>query len=202
MPLAECSAKCFDVLLRLLHPMTPFVTEALWTSLTGGESAVIASWPVADPSRADAAAEREVAAIQAVVTDVRRFRSDQGVKPAQRVPARLTGLAGGETEIRSLLRLDIAGEDFSPTASLTTAGGVGIEFDLSGTIDVGAERARLAKELAGAQKERDVNSAKLGNAAFTGKAPEAVVAKVRARLDAAEADIVRVQAALEALPHA
>ena len=190
----------FDVLLRLLHPMVPFVTEALWTSLTGGESLVIAPWPVADPSRADAAAEREVAAIQAVVTDVRRFRSDQGVKPAQRVPARLSGLPGGETEIRSLVRLDPPGDGFAPTASLTIAGGVTVDLDLSAAIDVAAERGRLSRELAAARKEQETNSAKLGNEAFTGKAPEAVVAKVRDRLAIAEADIARVQAALDALP--
>jgi valyl-tRNA synthetase len=192
----------FDSLLRLLHPMVPFVTEALWTSLTGGESVVVAPWPVADPSRADAGAERAVAEIQAVVTDVRRFRSDQGVKPSQRVPARLSGLSAGEAEIRSLVRLEVAGSDFVPTASLTTAGGVTVELDLSAAIDVAAERARLAKELAAARKERDVNAAKLGNDSFTGKAPDAVVAKVRDRLLAADADIARIDAALAALPDA
>jgi valyl-tRNA synthetase len=190
----------FDVLLRLLHPVMPFLTEALWTALTGGESVVIAPWPVADPSRRDAAAEHDVAAIQAVVTEVRRFRSDQGVKPKTSVPARLTGLAGGEREVRWLLRLDEPGPDFSATASLTTAAGVTIELDLSGMIDVAAERARLAKDLAAARRERDVNAAKLSNEAFVAKAPEAVVEKHRARLDAAEADIARIEAALANLP--
>jgi valyl-tRNA synthetase len=190
----------FDVLLRLLHPIMPFLTEALWTALTGGESVVIAPWPAADPSRRDAAAEHDVAAIQAVVTEVRRFRSDQGVKPKTSVPARLAGLAGGEREIRWLLRLDEPGPDFSATASLTTAAGVTIELDLSGMIDVGAERARLAKDLAAARREHDVNAAKLGNEAFVAKAPEAVVVKHRARLDAAEADIARIEAALANLP--
>jgi valyl-tRNA synthetase len=192
----------FDALLRLLHPMIPFVTEALWTSLTGGESVVVAPWPAADLSRADAGAERAVAAIQAVVTDVRRFRSDQGVKPSQRVPARLSGLVAGEAEIRSLVRLDVAGADFVSTASLTTAGDVTVELDLSAAIDVAAERARLAKDLAAARKERDLNAAKLGNEAFTGKAPDAVVAKVRDRLVAADADIARIEGALAALPDA
>ena len=192
----------FDALLRLLHPMIPFVTEALWTSLTGGDSVVVAPWPVADTSRADASAERAVASIQAVVTDVRRFRSDQGVKPSQRVPARLSGLSAGDAEIRSLLRLDPAGDDFAATASLTTAGGVTVELDLSAAIDVAAERARLAKDLAAARKERDVNAAKLGNEAFTGKAPDAVVVKVRDRLAAADADIARIEAALAGLPTA
>ncbi|MDT4956804.1 MAG: valyl-tRNA synthetase [Pseudonocardiales bacterium] len=189
-----------ETLLRLLHPMVPFVTETLWMALTGGESVVIADWPVPDPTRADAGAEKEIAAVQTVVTEVRRFRSDQGVKPSQRVPARITGADEAQAAIRWLVRLDEAEADFAPTASLTTAGGVLVEFDLSGAIDVGAERSRLAKDLAAARKERDVNSAKLGNEAFTGKAPEAVIGKVRDRLSAAESDIARIEAALGALP--
>jgi valyl-tRNA synthetase len=189
-----------ETLLRLLHPMVPFVTETLWTALTGGESVVIADWPVPDPARVDTAAEKEIAAVQSVVTEVRRFRSDQGVKPSQRVPARITGADEAQGAIRWLVRLDEADAEFAPTASLTTAGGVLVEFDLSGTIDVGVERSRLAKDLAAAQKERDVNSAKLGNAAFTGKAPEAVIGKVRDRLTAAESDIARIESALAALP--
>ena len=75
-----------------------------------------------------------------------------------------------------------------------------VELDLSGAIDVAAERARLTKDLAAAEKERAGNSAKLANDAFTGKAPEPVIAKVRDRLATAEADIDRIQAALAALP--
>jgi valyl-tRNA synthetase len=81
-----------DATLRLLHPMIPFVTETLWTELTGGESLVVADWPLADPQLADLAAEAAVAAVQSIVLEVRRFRSDQGVKPAQRIPARFSGL--------------------------------------------------------------------------------------------------------------
>jgi valyl-tRNA synthetase len=188
-----------DTLLRLLHPMIPFATDALWTALTRQESVVIAPWPVADTARADAAAEAEIAAVQAVVTEVRRFRSDQGVKPSQRVPARLRGDVAQEAAIRRLLRLDEPGEGFTATAGLTTSGGVVVELDLSGAIDVAAERARLTKDLAAARKARDVNAAKLGNAAFLAKAPEAIVAKHRDRLAAAEADLTRIQAALAAL---
>jgi valyl-tRNA synthetase len=189
-----------ETLLRLLHPMVPFVTEALWRALTGGESVMTAQWPTADPSWANAAAEEEVAAVRSVVTEVRRFRSDQGVRPAQRVPARLSGAAVGEAAVRRLLRLDEPGEGFTSTASLTTAGGVTVELDLSGTIDVAAERARLAKALAAAEKDRAGDAAKLGNAGFLAKAPDAVVAKHRDRLAAAEAEIARIEAALAALP--
>jgi valyl-tRNA synthetase len=191
-----------DTLLRLLHPMIPFVTEALWTALTGGESVVTASWPRPDAGRAAPDAEAEIAELRATVTEVRRFRSDQGVKPAQRVPARLSGAGAGEPAIRALLRLEEPGDRFAPTASLTTASGAVVEIDLSGTIDVAAERARLGKDLAAARKEREANAAKLANESFTGRAPEAVVAKVRDRLAAAESDVARITATLAALPDA
>ena len=188
-----------DTLLRLLHPMIPFVTEALWTELTGGESAVVADWPRSDATRRDAGAEAYIEQLQAVVTEVRRFRSDQGVKPSQRIPAAITS-AVEAADVRALCRLIEPEDGFTVTASLALAGGGEIAFDLSGAIDVAAERARLTKDLAAARKELDANSAKLNNEAFTGKAPADVIAKVRDRVEAAQADITRIEAALDALP--
>ncbi len=194
-----------DVLLRLLHPITPFVSEALWTTLTGDESLVIASWPTADASRHDPEAEAAVAELQRLVTEVRRFRSDQGLKPGQRVAARLAGLSGPlaayEPEIRSLVRLNPPGEDFSPTASLAV-GGVTVEVDLSGAIDVAAERRRLEKDLAAARKDLEQAQQKLANEQFLTKAPEQVVRKIRDREAAAKSEIARIEAQLAALPSA
>jgi valyl-tRNA synthetase len=174
----------------------------LWTTLTGGESLVIADWP-ADSGFRDAAAEAEIAAVQSLITEVRRFRADQGLQPGQKVPARLalgtTGLGAHEAAIRQILRLQPEGDSFAATATLPVAG-VTVALDLSGTIDVAAERKRLAKDLAAAEKEKAQANAKLGNEAFLGKAPEPVVAKIRARLAAAEADIERITAQLAALP--
>ena len=101
--------------MRLLHPLIPFVTEALWTALTSRESVVVAPWPRADQSRVDPGVEAEIAALQAVVSEVRRFRADQGVKPAQRIPALVHGMAAGAViGARSLLRLDEPGERLQP----------------------------------------------------------------------------------------
>jgi valyl-tRNA synthetase len=193
-----------DSLLRLLHPIVPFVTEELWTTLTGERTLVRADWPAADKERVDDVAEGEVENLQRVVTEVRRFRADQGVKPAQRVAARLDGLVGAglaahEGLIRSLARLDAAGGDFAATAKLSVGVGVTVELDTRGTIDVAAERARLTKDRAAVEKEAAQCRAKLGNPAFTDKAPEPVVAKIRQRLEAAEADLARIAAQLEAL---
>ncbi len=194
-----------DQLLRLLHPVIPFVTEELWTVLTGAETVVTAPWPTADRVRIDDAAEEELAALQNVVTEVRRFRSDQGLRPGQRVNAALTGLGnvgidGHEPLIRSLARLDAPGPEFAATATLAVTGGVTVDLDTRGAIDVAAERARLEKDRAAAEKEAAQTRAKLDSAAFVGKAPEAVVAKIKDRRAKAEADLARITAALNALP--
>jgi valyl-tRNA synthetase len=194
-----------DQLLRLLHPVIPFVTEELWTVLSGAETVVTAAWPAADPARIDDDAESELAALQKVVTEVRRFRSDQGLRPSQRVSAALTGLGNigidaHEPLIRSLARLDPPTADFATTATLAVTGGITVDLDTRGTIDVAAERARLEKDRAAAEKELAQCRAKLGSDAFVGKAPEAVVAKIKDRLATAEADLARIAAALSALP--
>jgi valyl-tRNA synthetase len=192
-----------DTLLRVLHPLTPFVTEKLWTSLTGEASVVITQWPAADVALIDAPAEAAVAEIQRLVTEVRRFRSDQGLKPRRRVTARLTGHAGGpadthEVEIRALTWLDEPADGFSPTASLQV-GAVTVEIDVSGSIDLEAERLRMAKDLTVARKELAQAAAKLDNEQFLAKAPEPVVARIRERRTAAEAEIARLEARLAAL---
>ena len=189
-----------DQLLRLLHPVIPFVTDELWTALTGGDSVVVAAWPVPDNSYLDDAAEAEIAALQLLVTEIRRFRADQGLRPGQRVAARLSGPAAHESLVRSLARLDPVGEGFSATATLAAPGGVTVELDTRGAIDVAAERARLTKDRAAAEKEAAGCRAKLGNEAFLAKAPEPVVAKIRDRLARAEAELARIDSALAALP--
>jgi valyl-tRNA synthetase len=192
-----------DQLLRLLHPVIPFVTDELWSVLSGELTMARSAWPAVDSSYVDDTAEATLAALQLVVTEVRRFRADQGLKPGQRVATRLSGLradvAPHERLIRSLARLDEPSADFAATASLAIAGGVSVELDTRGTIDVAAERARLEKDRAAAEKEIAQCQGKLGNPAFTDKAPVDVVAKIRERLTAAETDLLRITGALAVL---
>ncbi|WP_405780785.1 valine--tRNA ligase [Streptomyces sp. NBC_00859] len=201
---ARVLGEVLDVMLRLLHPIVPFVTETLWTTLTGKESVVVADWPK-DSGFRDSAAEQEIVLVQQVVTEVRRFRSDQGLQPGQKVPAQLdldgTALAPHEASIRQVLRLQPAGEGFHATASLPVAG-ARVALDLSGTIDVPAERKRLTKDLGAAEKEKAQALGKLGNEAFLAKAPDNVVDKIRTRLAKAETDMERIQAQLDGLPQA
>jgi valyl-tRNA synthetase len=190
-----------DQMLRLLHPVMPFVTDELWCALTGEDSVMVAAWP--DFGFTDAAAESEIGSLMRLVTEIRQFRSGQGLRPGQRVPARLAGLAATplgahEESIRALLRLTAPEDGFAPSASLL-AEGVTVELDLAGTVDVAAERKRLERDLAAAQKEAQSMTAKLGNEAFTAKAPAEVIEKSRARLAVAEADITRLESRLAAL---
>jgi len=191
-----------DHLLRLLHPIMPFLTDELWTALTGEDSVMVAPWP--RPSCTDPAAEAEMASLMRLVTEIRRFRSDQGLRPGQRVAARLAGiagtpLAGHEKRIRFLLRLGDPGPGFTASAAIE-AEGVTVELDTAGVIDVAAERRRMEKDLAAARKEAGQAQAKLGNAGFMAKAPGEVVDKTRQRLAAAEEDIARISARLAQLP--
>ncbi|MFI0463913.1 valine--tRNA ligase [Saccharopolyspora sp. 5N102] len=199
-----------DVLLRLLHPTIPFITETLWTALTGRESVVIADWPKASGAVADPAAAERIAAAQKLITEIRRFRSDQGLKPGQRVAAKLggiaeLGLADHVPAVQSLARVTEPADGFTSSASIEvglTGGNVSVELDLSGAVDVAAERKRLAKDLAVAEKELAGTDKKLNNPAFLDKAPADVVDKIKARRETAQADIARINARLAALPGA
>jgi valyl-tRNA synthetase len=196
-----------DALLRLLHPVIPFVTETLWKVLTGGESIVVASWPTASGFDADAIAAQRVSDMQKLITEVRRFRSDQGLKPSQKVAAALIGIEAADLlaqvpATRALAKLTEPADDFNATASVEvrlSQATVTVELDTSGTVDLVAERARLVKDLAAAEKELAQTTGKLGNEAFLAKAPDAVVDKIRSRQQIATEEIARIQARLEAM---
>jgi valyl-tRNA synthetase len=190
-----------DQLLRLLHPVMPFVTEELWTALTGEESVMVAAWP--SFALSDPAAESEITSLMRLVTEIRRFRSDQGLRPGQWVSARLAGiegtaLAGHEAQIRSLLRLEPPADGFTASASIEVEG-VTAELDVAGVIDVAAERRRMEKDLTAARAEAEQAGRKLGNSDFTARAPEAIVNKMRQRLETAQADIARLEQRLASI---
>ena len=200
-------AAVLDTLLKLLHPVMPFVTEALWKALTGGESLVIAEWPKPSGFAVDSSAAQRVTDMQKLVTEVRRFRSDQGLADRQKVPARLTDVAGADLDsqipaVQSLAWLTPASDGFAPSASVEvrlTRGTVVVELDTSGTVDVAAERRRLEKDLAAAEKELAGTTAKLDNEAFLAKAPAEVVDKIRGRQQVAREEVDRITTRLASL---
>ncbi|MDA4110697.1 valine--tRNA ligase [Mycolicibacterium holsaticum] len=200
-------ARVLDTLLKLLHPVMPFVTEVLWKTLTGQESLVVADWPEASGFALDPVAAQRVADMQKLITEVRRFRSDQGLNDRQKVPARLSDIDDADLTaqvpaVSALAWLTDAGDDFTPTAAIEvrlSKGTVTVEVDTSGTVDVAAERRRLEKDLAAAQKELAGTTGKLGNEAFLAKAPADVVDKIRARQQLAQEEVERITARLASL---
>jgi valyl-tRNA synthetase len=203
-------ATVLDTLLRLLHPVIPFLTEALWQALTDQESLVISEWPKPSGVALDPVAAQRISDMQKLVTEVRRFRSEQGLADRQKVPARLAGVDGADLSgqagaVTSLAWLTAPGADFRPAVSLEVRLGtntdrtVVVELDTSGTIDVAAERRRLEKDLAAAQKELASTAAKLANADFLAKASQDVVGKTRDRQRVAQEETDRINARLAAL---
>ena len=194
-----------DQLLRLMHPTMPFLSEALWTALTGGESLVIAKWPQTTGSGEDQEALSVVNDMQRLITEIRRFRSDQGIKTSARISSKIEGLKGAvaqyESAIRFLVRLDKPSSNFSPSAKIEVGEFV-VHFDLTGSIDVKAERARLTKDLETIKKDQATARIKLENENFMAKAPMDVVKTIRDRMEFCESEITRISALLAALPNA
>ncbi len=192
-----------DQLLRLMHPNMPFISEALWTSLTDGESLVIAEWPTSPNADLNSEAKEVVEDMKRLITEIRRFRSDQGIKTSARIKAKIDGLSGAlsgyEDAIRFLVKLDAPTEGFASSARIEIGKFV-VSFDLTGAIDVKAERARLTKDLATVEKDRQTAEVKLGNENFMAKAPMEVVAEIRERLVFCDSEIERIKALLKALP--
>ncbi len=191
-----------DQLLRLMHPVMPFITEELWCSLTEGQSLMIADWPKSDPASQDKRSVELVTKMQEIVTEIRRFRNDQGIKSTAKIAAKFTGLekvglADYEGALRSIVKCDLTEGNFT---AKTQVGGVVIEFDITGAIDLVAERARLGKDLQIAQKDRDTAKVKLDNTGFMAKAPAEVVDEIKTRLAQTSDDIERLTALLEKLP--
>jgi valyl-tRNA synthetase len=189
-----------DHLLRLMHPTMPFITEELWCSFTGGETLVTANWPKANSENRSEDSKVIVEQLKDLITEIRRFRNDQGIKTSAKIGADLLGLeslSNYEAAIRFVCRI----EPISGSASAgIEVGKVKVEFDLTGAIDVVAERARLTKDLATAEKDRATAKVKLENEGFMAKAPIEVVQEIRERLAETSADIESITALLAALP--
>ena len=199
---ARVLGEVLDKLFRLMHPVMPFITEELWCSLTNNESLMIASWPKSDLSAQDQESVKLVAKMQEIVTEIRRFRNDQGIKSTAKVNAKFTGLKEAglenyESALRHIVKCEAGGDKFT---AKTQIGNVTVEFDLTGAIDLVAERSRLTKDLQTAQKDRDTAKVKLDNEGFMAKAPMEVVTEIRQRLAQTTEDIARITALLEKLP--
>jgi valyl-tRNA synthetase len=182
--------------LELLHPIMPFVTEEIWRKLPGaGESIVIAKFPESDPACADAAAVEEMDMLIQVVSAIRNLRSEIGVAPAARIEIDILAHDAKSARFISdltVLLCSLAGlksavvhrEFVKPRAAATAVvGPVEIFVNLEGVLNFDDERKRLQKELDKVLADIGFVAGKLGNEGFLSRAPEAVVAKEKEKLD-------------------
>ena len=189
--------RVLEAILRLAHPIIPFVTEALWQAVApvagkSGASIAVAPYPEAQASHIDEAAEAEVARLKALVDACRNLRGEMGVSPAQRLPLFALGdaafieqHAGALHALAKLAEVKVfASEaDWAAAAQNAPTAVVGeARLALFMQVDVAAEKARLAKEAARLQGELAKAQGKLGNAAFTAKAPPAVIEQEQKRV--------------------
>ena len=186
-----------DALLRLLHPLVPFVTEELWQAVApklgkSGDSIMTADYPCASDIDASAfdGAETDIEWLKAMVSALRRIRSELGVSPAKKITLLVRG--GGEAEsariarfasqLHFLCKLEgiemLAGD--APAAASAIVGELHLFVPLEGLVDLDAERTRLDKEIAKFAAEKDKSEAKL--AKFGGNVPAPVVEQERTRL--------------------
>jgi valyl-tRNA synthetase len=192
--------RVLEVILRLLHPLTPFITAELWERVApvaerkvagAGHTIATAPYPVAQPERIDAQADAWMAQLKSVVGACRNLRSEMNLSPAERVPLITQGAAEFVTAAAPLLQAlakisdvqradDQAFATAAQTAPVAVAGAV--RMALLVKIDVAAERDRLSKEIARLKGEIGKAEAKLGNESFVARAPASVVDQERARL--------------------
>jgi valyl-tRNA synthetase len=208
------AAWALDVILKLLHPVSPYITEELWaqTAPKGRprDSLLIsAPWPDLPDSYADAAAQAEIGLVIAAVTEGRSVRAELNVPPGARpdlfvneaTPAQRRAFEANGAVLAHTLRIGALSFDAAaPDGSVAfVASGVTLALDVRSVIDLPAERARLTKEIATHGADIDRTAKKLANADFIGRAPPEVVAENRERLAAAEQTRGRLQAILAKL---
>ncbi len=196
-----------DQILVLLHPFMPFITEELWSKMGDRPDypLITAQWPMADARALDPAAVQEIDWLIRLVGELRAARTELNVPPAARLTLyvrdahadTLERLARQDAALGRLARVERAGGE------APTGGALQIVVDeatyvlpLEGVIDLDAERARLAKAIVAAEKERDSLNARLSNPAFAERAKPEAVEKARADHAEKSAEAARLQAAL------
>jgi valyl-tRNA synthetase len=208
----QTAAYVLGTLLRLLHPVMPFVTEELWDRFGYGEpsSLIRTPWPEPVIVQDAAMAHEELDWVVRLISGVRSVRTEMNVPPSALTPILLRGapsetLARGQRWIEAIRRLarasdvrQLDGEMPKGSAQLlldeTT-----VVLPLADAVDVGKERARLTRERDKAAGEARKVAQKLDNADFVRRAPEEVVEENRERLAGAQAEIARLEAALQTI---
>ena len=189
--------RVLEAILRLAHPIIPFVTEELWQKVApvagiAGESVAVAPYPQAQPAKIDEAAIAHVERIKQVVDACRQLRGEMQVSPAQRLPLLVAGDAAFMREIAPVLQNlaklsevkvfddEAAWGEAAQAAPVAVVGDARLALFVE--IDVAAEKARLGKEATRLEGEIAKANGKLANQAFVAKAPPAVIEQEQKRV--------------------
>ncbi|MBD3160595.1 MAG: valine--tRNA ligase [Candidatus Eisenbacteria bacterium] len=213
-------AHVLDTILRLLHPVMPFITETIWQKL--GETAprrgpigeaetllIRAAWPKADSTAIDGDLEERFAELQELIREIRNVRSHHNVPPGRRLDLLIEvdegkrahlepnlDLLASQARLGEVRLIDDAIESPGDAASAAVSG---TRFHLLGVVDREAERARLKKQMEKLLLSIQSLEKKLGNESFLSKAPAEVVEKERSRLDAQQDELRQIERLIEEL---
>jgi len=191
--------RVLETILRLAHPVMPFITEELWQPVAplagkSGDTIMRQPFPEPDDARIDEAAIEELEWVKQFIMGVRRIRSEMDIAPARQVPVLLTGGTASDrqraennrTFLTQLARLEsidwMEDESEAPESAIALVGEMKVHIPLAGLIDKDAELDRLDREIGKLEKEIAKCNGKLSNDNFVNKAPEAVVNQERERL--------------------
>jgi valyl-tRNA synthetase len=195
--------RVLEVILRLAHPIIPFITEELWQSVAplagkNGGSIMMQAYPKSDAGKIDDAAIAQVTLLQELITACRSLRSEMNLSPAQRVPLiaagdakTLNALAPYISSLAKLSEVQVVADLPEGDSAIAIVGAYKLMLKVE--IDVAAERERLSKEITRLQGEVSKTQAKLGNASFVDRAPATVVDLEKKRLEDFSTTLAQLQ---------
>ena len=208
--------RVLEALLRLSHPVMPFITEEIWLSIRDlagrtGETIMLQPFPEAEASKVDQQAEADIDWVKGVIVGIRNIRGEMNIAPGKALPVLFQKgseedrrrLQENESFLKTLAKLEsitwLEDGDEAPMSATQLVGNLKVLVPMAGLIDVAAEQARLGKSLDKARGELARIEGKLSNDNFVAKAPEAVIAKEREKADALVASIEELQGQLAQL---
>ncbi len=201
-----------DQILVLLHPFMPFITEELWHAMAPegaprSHDLIVAQWPMADARSLDPAAEQEIDWLIRLVGEIRAARTELNVPPGARLTLHVRDASAQTIDrltrqaavLARLARVERADGDATGGAAQVVVDEATFVLPLEGVIDLDAERTRLTKAIAAAEKERDGLAGRLGNPSFVERAKPEAVEKAKADHADKAAEAERLSAALARL---
>jgi valyl-tRNA synthetase len=203
-----------ESLLRLMHPIMPFITEEIWQRVaplaikdfSAGVSIMNQAYPEADSALVNTAAQADIEWVKGFILAIRNIRGEMDIAPTKPLPVLLRNLSAEDSRrleqnralLLNLAKLDsitvLTDADTAPASATQLLGAMDLLIPMAGLIDKDAELSRIAKQLEKMQQEVSRVAGKLSNEGFVAKAPEAVLAKEREKLADAEAAVAKLLA--------